>query len=92
MAYAEKLTGGGSARLHAECDAIMCAARHHGEHALAGSTIYVAMIKRSGRIGLARPCGACLFLLRTVGIRRIVYTVAKGEFGAERMPAVNRAR
>lgn len=59
---------------HAEMDAILKLINHkEGLSSLAGSTIYVSRITKSG-VGLARPCPKCMELIKSVGIREIVYT------------------
>jgi len=56
--------------IHAELAAILNA---HPE-SLEGATIYVARKLKNGQNGTARPCPACMQVIRAVGIRRIVYT------------------
>ncbi len=46
---------------------------------LKGSVIYVARIGADGNPRLAKPCPSCEENLREAGIKKIVYTYAKGE-------------
>jgi deoxycytidylate deaminase len=55
---------------HAELDAIIGMSRKD----LRGTTIYVARILANGDLALARPCSACQDLLRSVGIKKVVYS------------------
>lgn len=43
-----------------------------------GHTIYVARVRRSNTIGLARPCSNCVNQLRHAGIQRAVWTGVDG--------------
>ena len=45
---------------------------------LIGSTIYVSRILKSGKSGLAKPCMECMCLIKSVGIKKIVYTTDSG--------------
>lgn len=59
--------------LHAEAAAIS-KLLHRRLHDLAGSTMYICRVNRSGLASLARPCPDCLDLIKSVGVRKIVYT------------------
>lgn len=59
--------------MHAETAAALqlkCKVKH--------STAYVGRIGKDARYKLARPCQACLKLLRRKGVNRIVYTTNEG--------------
>lgn len=43
-----------------------------------GHTIYVARVRRSNTIGLARPCANCVAQLRHAGVQRAVWTGVDG--------------
>lgn len=63
------------------------APHHHAETRLIrkltpGSTIWVARVsKGDGCWALAKPCPGCENRLRSVGIKKIVYTIGPGEWG-----------
>src|ERR1043166_3812522 len=58
--------------MHAELHAIL---RADKRERLKNATIYVATIAgRSGNITTAKPCEACEAIIRSVGIKSIVYT------------------
>lgn len=63
-----------SCSIHAE----VCALR--GVDA-AGSTLYVARVTRGGARGLAKPCHRCETFLRSVGVRRVVWTMDDHQYG-----------
>jgi deoxycytidylate deaminase len=56
--------------IHAECDALHKA----GATNIRGSVVYVARVRPRGELALSRPCDNCMNLLRTKGIRRVVYS------------------
>ena len=60
--------------LHAELDAITNAIRRHGEGALAGSTLYIARVRRDGTAALAKPCTGCEEAIKVFGIERVEWT------------------
>ena len=63
---------------HAEMDAILKLMRRDGGlSSLAGATLYVSRITKSGT-GLAKPCSRCMEVIRAVGISTIVYTTNSG--------------
>ena len=60
---------------HAEMDAILkLMHRHNGLVSLAGSTLYVTRVTQTGRSAMAKPCKKCMDLIRSVGIREVIYT------------------
>ena len=68
----------GTPTRHAEGAAILTMLKEHRQHDLVGSSIYVTRFTRGGRVGLSRPCDACMGLIRAVGIRNITYTTDTG--------------
>ena len=63
---------------HAEMDAVLkLMRRNNGLSSLAGSTLYVSRITKTG-VGLAKPCLRCMELIRAVGISEVIYTTANG--------------
>ena len=69
--------------IHAEEAAILKLLRERRLRDLAGSTIFVSRINRSGACRLSKPCRNCQDLIRSVGIKRVVYTTDTGveEYG-----------
>lgn len=45
---------------------------------LTGSTLYIARIKKDNSTGLAKPCINCMAMLKSLGIKKIVYTTDTG--------------
>ena len=68
----------GTSTLHAEAAAIKKLLERGDFKGLAGSTMYVTRFTRAGNIGLARPCSACMGLIRSVGIRHVLYSTVEG--------------
>lgn len=64
--------------VHAEQAAIAKLLQERRLHDLAGATIYVCRINSSGVHRLSRPCVCCADLIRSVGIREVVYTTNGG--------------
>ena len=64
------------ASLHAEIACILGIDRSILEKA----DLYVLRLNRSNQIGLSKPCDVCQKALRHVGIRRIFYTDANGNW------------
>lgn len=59
---------------HAEMDAILKLIKaKDGLSSLAGSTLYVSRITKTGT-GLAKPCKKCMKLALSVGVKAIIYT------------------
>lgn len=40
--------------------------------------VYVARIRKNGSTAMARPCKACMAFIKSLGIRRVVYTTDSG--------------
>lgn len=61
--------------------------RHHAETRLIkkltpGSIVWIARVTReNGHWAMSRPCSNCEKRLRSVGVKRIVYTISPGEWG-----------
>lgn len=64
--------------LHAEAAAILKLLKNNRQHDLVGSDLYVSRFTRGGKIGLSLPCDDCRRLIRSVGIRRVMYTTDDG--------------
>ena len=45
---------------------------------LSHSELYIVRRHKDGSLALSRPCSGCMSLLRTVGIRRVFFTVEGG--------------
>lgn len=63
-----------SCSIHAEITAL------RGVNAL-GATLYVARVTRGGGRGLAHPCHRCEDYARSVGVRRVVWTMTDQQYG-----------
>lgn len=64
---------------HAEMDAILkLIHKPNGLSSLAGATIYVSRVTRAGKPAMARPCGRCMDLILSVGIKEVIYTSSSG--------------
>ena len=66
-------------------------ATHHAElacvlgldkSATQGGTVYVARINKNGKWKNSKPCSMCHEVMSFVGIKRVVYTISDGEWGA----------
>ena len=66
---------------HAEMDAVL---KIRNKTDLKGTKIYVARIKASGGVGMARPCEICERILVNYGIKRAYYTISNNEYGVMR--------
>lgn len=64
--------------LHAEADAILKLLKDNRLSDLVGSTLYVCRFTAGGRVGCSKPCDACASLIKSVGIRKVVYTLDDG--------------
>jgi len=53
--------------VHAELDAILSCPY------IEGATIYVARILRNGDVSMAKPCKICQKIIKSAGIKRVVY-------------------
>ena len=62
---------GAQATIHAEIDALATASKIN----LCGSTIYVYREHRDGTSALARPCANCRTMLKSRGVKWMIYTV-----------------
>lgn len=63
---------------HAEMDVILKVLRsNNGLHKLANSTLLVSRITSTGT-GLAKPCSKCMSLIKSVGIKEVIYTTNTG--------------
>lgn len=62
--------------MHAELAAISS----RGMEACDGTSLYVARVRRDGSLGMAKPCEHCQKLIAQVGIKRVYYTSADGNF------------
>ena len=60
--------------IHAEVDAISKAIKILNTEQLAKATIYIARMKKDGTQGLAKPCQGCANLIKSLNIKRIVWT------------------
>lgn len=60
---------------HAETAALVGLSRKD----LSRATIYVVRLKKSGVLGMAKPCLGCQRALRASGIRRVYYTDSEGK-------------
>lgn len=43
-----------------------------------GAKVFVALLRKSGKQGLAKPCKDCLTLLKEYGVGEVYYTTATG--------------
>lgn len=46
-----------------------------------GSTLYVARITAEGELTMAKPCPRCQAKIRSYGVKKVIYSIAPGEFG-----------
>lgn len=56
--------------IHAECEAL----RQCGKDRIKNSTIYVYREYHDGTPALARPCGHCMQMLKTFGVKTVIYS------------------
>lgn len=68
--------------VHAEHAALNRAWRSGTE----GATMFVIRVKRSGMIGLAKPCKMCVDRMMQAGVRKVVYTDNEGNFQTMKLP------
>jgi deoxycytidylate deaminase len=61
--------------IHAEMAAIF---RVKKKDSLKGATIYIYRQTKNGTFANARPCSMCFELIRSLGIKKMVYTVENG--------------
>lgn len=62
-------------KIHAEVDALKKVSDP------SGTTLYVVRIGHDGKLRLSRPCNNCLNYAINCGVKRIVYSIADGEYG-----------
>lgn len=67
---------------HAEMSAVL---RARGKTDLHGTKIYVARIRASGDLGLARPCQICYKILQSYGIKKAYYSITSDDYGTMRI-------
>ena len=60
--------------VHAEVDAVIGIERH----LIKGACMYVYREKRSGELGIAKPCPMCTAILRNYGVKKVYYTTESG--------------
>lgn len=46
-----------------------------------GSIVYLVRIRRDGLLGNSKPCHNCQKALRTVGVKRVYYSIQNNEYG-----------
>jgi len=54
-----------------------------------GGTIYVARVNRKGDWRLSKPCKMCHEVMKFVGIKKVVYTIAPNEWGTYKIEEQN---
>lgn len=60
------------------CHAEVASVVNAEEEDLFGATAYVYRETRNGSLGLSKPCIYCESLLRSVGIKKVYYTIING--------------
>lgn len=60
--------------IHAEVDAIIKCLKSYRYSNLIGAKIYIAGLRKNGRLLLSKPCTRCAQLIRNVGIKKVYYT------------------
>jgi len=60
--------------VHAEVMAISKLLKPKHFHKLHGCKLFVTRIRKNGKTALAKPCEPCLSLIKSVGIKEIIYT------------------
>jgi len=68
----------GRPTLHAEASAILKLLKENRLEDLIGSTLYVTRFTRGGTISCSRPCEHCTNLIRSVGIRSVLFISEEG--------------
>lgn len=58
--------------VHAEIDALLPLLKRKDDFSRA--SIYVYRERKDGSLGLSRPCGSCMRLIKKLGIKNIYYT------------------
>lgn len=46
-----------------------------------GATLWVARITSNGSLTMAKPCPKCQAKIRSYGVKKVIYSIAPGEFG-----------
>lgn len=46
-----------------------------------GSEVWVARVARGGGLALAKPCASCQRILRSRGVKRVVFSMSSTEYG-----------
>ena len=64
--------------VHAEVQAILVLLKRRKFAELAGSTMFVSRVNSSNDTRLAAPCPDCQKLIRSVAIRKVIYTTDTG--------------
>lgn len=76
--------------MHAECHAVYQA---RSKTDLRGAKIYVARIRPpkslNGKVGNARPCEVCQYVLGRYGIKKAYYTISDYEYGVMNVSKMN---
>ncbi len=71
---------------HAEMDAILKVInKTNGLSSLAGATMYITRITPCGNTALAKPCPKCMSLIKSVGVKQIIYTTDNHNVVKERV-------
>lgn len=65
-------------KTHHSCHAEVRAILNSKVNVLTGCSIYVYRETKNGTLGKARPCAACIKMLRDYDIKRIFYTTEEG--------------
>lgn len=73
------------ASVHAERAAITKLLKPKHFHKLQGAKIYVSRIMKDGSFGLAHPCKHCLELIKSCGIKEVIFTNGKGTISRKRI-------
>lgn len=63
-------------KVHAETEALIYFIRRH--LSLPNATLYTFRQHKDGSYGCAKPCPRCIHLIKSVGIKKIVYTTNDG--------------
>lgn len=67
----------GIATQHAETSCVLGLNRS----VTSGGTMYVARVNRKGQWRMSKPCSMCHEVMKFVGIKKVVYTIAPNEWG-----------
>jgi tRNA(Arg) A34 adenosine deaminase TadA len=72
---------GSAKRPTASCHAEARAMRKAGY----GSDVYVARQLKNGQLAMAKPCGRCMAVLRSKGVKLVVYTTGSSTYEIVRL-------